>query len=235
MKELDSVKEMGSGVVQTTAAYWLRAMHQPLIVDATQLAGAAEHDTVVWDVRSTRHHQADNRQGAVSIGQIDWLLADPGGTTLVDSDVIARVLRRIGIGPGRAVIVYADRAASAGFLALRALRAIGVERARVYLGAHGGATSGTSALQAFWRSQAMRHPARALVSGGAPSLDGDRKQRLDAQRAPGERSVADHRAATDRQMADRSLSDRSAADRRNGYRSMRTGWDPVPSWRRSWG
>lgn len=179
------MKELGSGVVQTTAAYWLRAMHQPLIVDATQLGGAAAHDTIVWDVRSTRHHQADdNPHGAVSIGQIDWLLASPDGTTLIASDVIARVLGRIGIRPGRAVIVYADRAASAGFLALRALRAIGVERARIFLGEPAGEDApgnATRALQAFWRSQAIRHPARALVGGTAPVLDLQRRARGDAR------------------------------------------------------
>ncbi len=181
------MKELGSGVVQTTAAYWLRAMHQPLIVDTTQLGGAAAHDTVVWDVRSTRHHQADNPYGAVSIGQIDWQLATPDGTALVASDVIARVLRRIGIRPGRAVIVYADRAASAGFLALRALRAIGVERARIFLGPNGGESGATTALQAFWRSQAARHPARALISSAAPLLDLQRTARADPRHGGVER------------------------------------------------
>lgn len=180
-------------VVHTTAAYWLRRIDQPLVVDAEHLQLAAARGAIVWDVRSSRDHAADAPAGAISIGKIDWLLADPAAGALLDPESIARVLRRIGIRPGRQVVVYAGRAASAGFLALRALRSIGVESARVFLGTPDARSTRSAALQDFWSLQAMRHPARALVASRAPALE--LRARPGAGESPGHERVGVERRA----------------------------------------
>ncbi len=124
-------------VVGLTAAQWLseeqRPTARPLTTDKEEFERAARRDdAVVWDIRPTPAHERDRPPRALSLGAVDWVLADPGAGRLTGSDSIARVLRRIGIRPGRAVIVYGGRAA-AGFLALRALRSIGIESASIYL------------------------------------------------------------------------------------------------------
>jgi 3-mercaptopyruvate sulfurtransferase SseA len=121
--------------MQTAVSYWMGALSEPvLMIDRADMALAAARGAIVWDVRAPFEFESGHDDRAVSLGNIDWLLAENGGGNLIPADVIADVLREHGIQPGRKVVVYAEGRAVDAFVALRALRSIGVGDAQVCLG-----------------------------------------------------------------------------------------------------
>ncbi len=161
-------------LVSVTAGAWLdgrsRPIASPMTADKTALRRAAGEGALVWDVRPTPVGDRRRKPRGVSLGAVDWVVDDATTGALTDAGSIARVLARIGIRPGRPVIVYADRATD-GFRALRALRSIGVDNASVFVErrralayASGSArpTDGAlaPALASFWVAQARNHPMR---------------------------------------------------------------------------
>ncbi len=123
-----------SPVVRLTATLWFGAPDRQLTMDREQVKVALGQGAVPWDVRPTRDYQYGHLPRAVSVGGVDWLLADPRSDELVPAEIIERVLKKVGIGRGCQVVVYGDRRCERGFIALRALNRIGVDTARVYLG-----------------------------------------------------------------------------------------------------
>lgn len=121
--------------LQTAVSYWMGALSEPvLMIDRADMAHAAERGAIVWDVRPPPEFDRGHHDRAVSLGSVEWLLADNSGGNLIPADVIADVLRQSGIQPGRKVVVYAEARAVDAFVALRALRSIGVTDAQVCLG-----------------------------------------------------------------------------------------------------
>jgi rhodanese-related sulfurtransferase len=119
----------------TVSYYWLGALSEPVpIVSREEMNQAAAGGAIVWDVRRGDEFAQGHVDGALSLGGVDWLLADNCGGNLIPAKVIQDALREAGIRPGRAVIVYAEQPAGDAFVALRALRSIGIADAKVCLG-----------------------------------------------------------------------------------------------------
>jgi hypothetical protein len=167
-------------LVALTAAHWLhharRPMPTPMTADEVDLRRAARRGAVVWDIRPPLTNGLRLPRG-LSLGTIDWVVDEPSTGRLTSPATIARVLGRIGIAPGREVVVYADRAID-GFVALRALRGIGVEAASVFVEPRQASMRGRAAprrhdaepsrlLASFWAAQARNHPMRTLRNGVA--------------------------------------------------------------------
>lgn len=134
------------GIMQTAMSYWLGALSEPvLIIDRQAMAKAAADGAVVWDVRPPGDSKRAPVEGALSLGEVDWLLADNSGGNLIPAAVIEEQLGKAGIHRGRTVIIYAEGRAVEAFVALRALRSIGVANAQVCLadvdGAHAAAAA----------------------------------------------------------------------------------------------
>lgn len=123
----------GLDLVQTALSYWHGALSEPvLIIGREEMQRAAAAGAIVWDVRPAA--EAGQRlDGALALGEVDWLLADNSGGNLIPARVIADALARAGIEPGRPVVIYAGQRAVDAFVALRALRSIGIDDAQVCL------------------------------------------------------------------------------------------------------
>ena len=122
-------------MVRSTVSYWLGALSEPvLMVTTEQMRSAAAAGTVIWDVRAREAFDERHPDGALSLGSVDWLLADSFGGNLIPAAVIATTLQSAGIEPGRSVIIYSEGSAVDAFVALRALRSIGIHTAQVCLG-----------------------------------------------------------------------------------------------------
>jgi 3-mercaptopyruvate sulfurtransferase SseA len=122
-------------IVHTAVSYWLGALSEPvLIISRDEMKQAAAQGAVIWDVRSAQEFQQGHAEGALSLGSVDWLLADNCGGNLIPATVIEDQLRQAGIHVGRPVIIYAEQRAVDAFVALRALRSIGITDGQVCLG-----------------------------------------------------------------------------------------------------
>lgn len=122
-------------IVHTAVSYWLGALSEPvLMIGREEMERAVANGAVVWDVRSAAEYERGHVHSAVSLGSVDWLLADNSGGNLIPGSVIEDVLRATGIQQGREVIIYAEQRAVDAFVALRALRSIGIAGAQVCLG-----------------------------------------------------------------------------------------------------
>lgn len=86
---------------------------------------------VVWDLRPIHEVQRAPIKGAVSLGQVDWVLDDRETGRLQPPSVIGKILARAGIFAGTQVILYAGRRVDAIALAKLALQSIGVDRIAV--------------------------------------------------------------------------------------------------------
>ena len=125
---------MDFNTVRRTASLWLGPFTEPEFIDAGDVSGAIDDGALLWDVRDTPAFNAGHPVGARSLGTVEWLLDERSGANLVPANVIASALARIGIRPGREVIVYTTDDPVPAFIALRALRAIGIHHARICLG-----------------------------------------------------------------------------------------------------
>ena len=81
---------------------------------------------VLWDLRPLQDAQRSPIRGAVNLGQVDWLAEDKASGRLQPPSVIARILGRVGILPGRAIILYAGDRQDSLSLARRALESIDI-------------------------------------------------------------------------------------------------------------
>ena len=81
---------------------------------------------VLWDLRPLHEVQRAPLQGAVNLGQVDWVIDDWASERLQVPSVISKILARAGIYPGTAVILYAGDRRESLTLARRALNSIGV-------------------------------------------------------------------------------------------------------------
>jgi 3-mercaptopyruvate sulfurtransferase SseA len=128
-------------------SYWLGALSEPvLIIDRQAMAKAATEGAIVWDVRPPAEFERAHVDGALSLGEVDWLLADNSGGNLIPAAVIEDLLGKAGIHRGRTVIIYAEGRAVEAFVAMRALRSIGVASAQVCLGDVDSADTAAAAL-----------------------------------------------------------------------------------------
>ncbi len=108
-------------------ACWTRVLGAPVqTLAASQLSDEIRLHTIIWDVRSRTEWQAGHPEGALTLGGVDWLLADAFGGNLVPRPVIANRLGEIGIAPDKRVVVYGPPGSIDVLIALRALRSIGV-------------------------------------------------------------------------------------------------------------
>lgn len=122
-------------LVQTAMSYWTGALSEPVpIIDHDDMALAMARGAIVWDLRPKDEFERSHDDQAVSLGGVEWLLAEPSGGNLIPAHVIADALGKVGIHRGCEVVVYAERHAVDAFVALRALRSIGVADARICLG-----------------------------------------------------------------------------------------------------
>ncbi|MGE0801152.1 MAG: rhodanese-like domain-containing protein [Lautropia sp.] len=122
-------------LVRSTVSYWLGALSEPVsMVSVAQMQEAAAAGAIVWDVRDPDRYKQGHLPGALSLGTVDWLLADSFGGNLIPAKVIEGILGNAGIGPGRRVVIYSAGRAVDAFVALRALRSIGIDDAQVCLG-----------------------------------------------------------------------------------------------------
>jgi 3-mercaptopyruvate sulfurtransferase SseA len=162
------------GIMQTAMSYWLGALSEPvLIIDRQAMAKAAADGAIVWDVRPAAEFERGHVDGALSLGEVDWLLADNSGGNLVPAAVIEDVLGKAGIHHGRSVIIYAEGRAVEAFVALRALRSIGLGNAQVCLGDVNGAGAAAAA-----SSRDLPGPSNASVAATTPSAIAPAGQRL---------------------------------------------------------
>lgn len=135
MQGVNGMSGLNWGLVKSTVSYWLGALSEPvLMVTSDQMRTAATAGTIIWDVRSNEAHAQGHPDGALSFGSVEWLLADSFGGNLIPAPVIAATLRDAGIEPGCSVIIYSEGSAVDAFVALRALRSIGIPNAQVCLG-----------------------------------------------------------------------------------------------------
>lgn len=95
------------------------------------LARRIRGGAVVWDLRPIHEVQRSPIQGAVNLGQVDWVLDDRASQRLQPPSVIGKILARAGIFPGTQVVLYAGVRVDAIPIAKLALRSIGVERIAV--------------------------------------------------------------------------------------------------------
>jgi rhodanese-related sulfurtransferase len=122
-------------MVHTAVSYWLGALSEPvLMISRDDMIQAAGRGALIWDVRSREAFEREHAPGALSLGGIDWLLADNCGGNLIPASVIADTLAEAGIQKARPVVIYAEQRAVDAFVALRALRSIGICDAQVCLG-----------------------------------------------------------------------------------------------------
>ena len=134
----------GFDIVHTAVSYWLGALSEPvLMISRDDMMQAARRGALIWDVRSREAFGREHAPGALSLGGVDWLLADNCGGNLIPASVIEDALGQAGILQGRPVVIYAEQRAVDAFVALRALRSIGICDAQVCLGdpAPAGATA----------------------------------------------------------------------------------------------
>ena len=94
----------------------------------TELGKRLAAGEVLWDLRPVHEHLRFRLEGAVNLGPLDWLVADPEDQRLLDADVIARVLARCRIVRGTAIILLAGERRERLDLAVRALHTIGIHR-----------------------------------------------------------------------------------------------------------
>lgn len=121
--------------VHTAVSYWLGALSEPvLMIDDSEMQRAVSDGAIVWDVRGDRERGPGCPEGALSLGSVDWLLAENGGGNLIPASVIEDALGKAGIQKGRAVVIYAQQRVVDAFVALRALRSIGISDAQVCIG-----------------------------------------------------------------------------------------------------
>ena len=121
-------------IVHTAVSYWLGALSEPvLIIGREEMKQAAAKGAVIWDVRAPEEFERAHEEGARSVGSVHWLLADNCGGNLIPARVIEDQLRQAGIHCGRPVIIYTEQRAVDAFVALRALRSVGVTDAQVCL------------------------------------------------------------------------------------------------------
>lgn len=157
-------------LVQTAMTYWTGALSEPVpIIDRDDMALAVARGAVVWDVRAAGEPGPTVDDRVVSLGSVDWLLAESDGGNLIPADVIADVLHRAGIQRGSAVIVYAEQHAVDAFVALRALRSIGVADARICLG-DGRPAAPAGRLDAITQAGGRGTPGRPAARATASSL-----------------------------------------------------------------
>jgi hypothetical protein len=122
-------------LVQTAMSYWTGALSEPVqIIDRHEMARALARGAIIWDVRPRDEFERRHEERAISLGSVDWLLAEASGGNLIPADVIAEVLYQAGIHRGLEVVVYAERHAVDAFVALRALRSIGMSDAHICIG-----------------------------------------------------------------------------------------------------
>ena len=122
-------------IVHAAVSYWLGALSEPvLMIDRDEMGRAVARGAIVWDVREPAEFKRDHADHAVSLGTVEWLLAENSGGNLIPANVIADALSEAGIKAGREVIIYAEQRAVDAFVALRALRSIGIDDAQVCLG-----------------------------------------------------------------------------------------------------
>ncbi len=146
-------------IVHQAMSYWHGALSEPvLMIDAEEAALAIAGGAILWDLHARKTKGSGQTEAGMPIAGVDWLLADACGGNLIPARIIADTLAQAGIEPGRAVVVYAERRAVDAFVALRALRSIGIADARVCLGAAGDVpfldTPATSARGVHRRSHA---------------------------------------------------------------------------------
>ena len=123
------------GIVNEAVSYWLGALSDPVpMIGPAEAMLAVANGAVIWDVRSGDDYRRGHADGALWLGSVDWLLAGDGGGNLIPAPVIEDALARAGIRQGVAVVIYAEQRAVDAFVALRALRSIGIADARVCLG-----------------------------------------------------------------------------------------------------
>lgn len=113
--------------LQRNIACWTSVLGAPVqTVAAGQLTAELSQHSIIWDIRSSADWQVGHPDGALSLGSVDWLLADAFGGNLVPRPVIANRLSEIGIAADKRVVVYGRPGSIDVLIALRALRAIGV-------------------------------------------------------------------------------------------------------------
>jgi rhodanese-related sulfurtransferase len=126
---------LGFDMVHTAVSYWLGALSEPvLMISREDMIRAAGRGALIWDVRSHDAFEREHASGALNLGGVDWLLADNCGGNLIPASVIEDTLVQAGIQKARPVVIYAEQPAVDAFVALRALRSIGICDAQVCLG-----------------------------------------------------------------------------------------------------
>lgn len=120
--------------IRRAAALWLGPLAEPALIGNDEMLRAAGAGSLIWDVRDEASHRNGHPAGARSLGSVDWLLAEPSGANLVPAAVIVGALERIGIAPGADIVVYSDADPVSAFIAVRALRCIGVRKVRICFG-----------------------------------------------------------------------------------------------------
>ncbi len=166
--------------VQTAMSYWLGALSEPvLIIGRDEMTRAAADGAIIWDVRpaeEVERNRADGPlSGALTLGDVGWLLADNSGGNLIPAAVIEDTLGRSGIQRGRAVVIYSERHAVDAFVALRALRSIGIGDAQVCLG---DAAAVETASTVTWNRRSDGSQAAPRPGATAASADPSRAVRL---------------------------------------------------------
>jgi thiosulfate/3-mercaptopyruvate sulfurtransferase len=158
----------GLDFVQTALSYWHGALSEPvLIIGREEMQRAAAAGAIIWDVRTAEEAARHRLDGALALGDVDWLLADNSGGNLIPATVIADTLAKAGIEPGRTVVIYAEQRAVDAFVALRALRSIGIDDAQVCLA--GASLEATSAAATAAATATASAPAPASAVGGRRS------------------------------------------------------------------
>ena len=157
-----AVQSAVQSAVQTALSYWVGALSEPvLMITPQEMARARGEGAVIWDVRTAAEYQQGLEEDDLWLGSVDWLLADNCGGNLVPAPVIAQTLESNGIKPGRMVIVYAQSRAVDAFVALRALRSIGIHDARVCLGS--AQTAGPAPVRSARTGHGALHPSDQQV------------------------------------------------------------------------
>jgi hypothetical protein len=161
----------GLDLVHTALSYWHGSLSEPvLIIGREDMKRAVAAGAIIWDVRSEAEAGGRGLEGALTLGEVDWLLADNSGGNLIPAAVIADTLAKAGIEPGRPVVIYAEQRAVDAFVALRALRSIGIGDAQVCLA--DAAVEATAPGAAATAPAAAAGKRRATPRGAAHRLPG---------------------------------------------------------------